>query len=292
MKTEAIQNFDLPALMRLTCIDIGKAARDNLELYTGDYFKMLSVFIKNAPQIKESLVNISDKNGNENDYRCIEMNKSLFDSIGCEKYVALIAEIVRVGKRGHNDFAAEQAKAILSNFDELYNGLIAAKKEAKQKNITGVINAEDTTYENYKTQFLQKTLKLIEHEEATRKLRILAVDDAPIVLKTIMTVLSDDYKVFGMTDPTKMKEFLQQNTPELFLLDYKMPELSGFDLVPIIRSFEEHKDTPIIFLTSMGTFDHVSSAFSLGACDFIVKPFQGNILREKIEKHIVRKKSF
>jgi PleD family two-component response regulator len=42
----------------------------------------------------------------------------------------------------------------------------------------------------------------------------------------------------------------------------------------------------------MGTFDHVSSAFALGACDFIVKPFQGNILREKIEKHIVRKKLF
>nr|AGS52973.1 two component transcriptional regulator, winged helix family [uncultured bacterium contig00030] len=278
--------------MRLACIDIRKAARDDLQLHTGDYFKLLSMFIKNAPQIKKSLENISAQSGDENDYKCIELHKSLFDSIGCEKYVALITEIIRVGKRGHSDFAAEQAKLILSGFDELYNGLIAAKKEEKQTNITGVLNAEDTTYENYKTQFLQKTLKLIEHEEATRKLRILAVDDAPIVLKTIMTVLSDEYKVFGMTDPTKMKEFLQQNTPELFLLDYKMPELSGFDLVPIIRSFEEHKDTPIIFLTSMGTFDHVSSAFSLGACDFIVKPFQGNILREKIEKHIVRKRLF
>jgi PleD family two-component response regulator len=214
----------------------------------------------------------------------------LFDSIGCEKYATIIAEIVRVGKRGHNDFAAEQARLILSNFDELCTGLLAARKEEKRRHIAGLLNAEDTTYENYKPQFLQKAIKLLEHEEATRKLRILAVDDAPIVLKTVMTVLGDEYKIYGMTDPTRVKDFLQENTPELFLLDYKMPILNGFDLIPIIRNFEEHKDTPIIFLTSMGTFDHVSSAFSLGACDFIVKPFQGTILREKIEKHIVRKK--
>jgi DNA-binding response OmpR family regulator len=95
-----------------------------------------------------------------------------------------------------------------------------------------------------------------------------------------------------MTDPTRLEKFLWQVTPELFLLDYKMPALSGFDLVPIIRSFSEHKTTPVIFLTSEGTMAHVSAAFALGACDFIVKPIQGNILREKIAKHIVRKKLF
>jgi DNA-binding response OmpR family regulator len=95
-----------------------------------------------------------------------------------------------------------------------------------------------------------------------------------------------------MTDPTKLEKFLQQITPELFLLDYNMPVLSGFDLIPIIRNFEEHKNTPIIFLTSMGTQTNVATAFKLGACDFIVKPFQGLQLREKIKKHIVRKKLF
>jgi len=76
------------------------------------------------------------------------------------------------------------------------------------------------------------------------------------------------------------------------LLDYKMPDLNGFELVPIIRSFEEHKDTPIIFLTSMGTTEHVSAAAMLGASDFLVKPFEPYTLQDKIAKHIVRKKSF
>ena len=121
---------------------------------------------------------------------------------------------------------------------------------------------------------------------------ILAVDDSAVMLKTISSLLSKEYKVYGMTDPTRLEIFLKQITPELFLLDYKMPLRSGFDLIPIIRGFKEHKETPIIFLTSEGTSDHVSGALSLGACDFMVKPFQENILLEKIAKHIVRKKLF
>jgi PleD family two-component response regulator len=135
-------------------------------------------------------------------------------------------------------------------------------------------------------------MQILETEDSARKLRILAIDDAPVILKTLSTLLSDEYKVYGMSNPTMLEKFLHQITPELFLLDYKMPELSGFDCIPIIRSFEEHKNTPIIFLTSLGTPDHVSAALAMGAADFIVKPFQGNILREKIAKHIVRKKFF
>jgi putative two-component system response regulator len=112
------------------------------------------------------------------------------------------------------------------------------------------------------------------------------------MLKTITSALGADYKVYTLSDPMMVEKFLQQVTPELFLLDYKMPGLNGFDLIPIIRNFDEHKDTPIVFLTSMGTSDNVSAAAMLGACDFIVKPFQGNVLREKIAKYIVRKKLF
>jgi len=124
------------------------------------------------------------------------------------------------------------------------------------------------------------------------KQMVLAVDDSPVVLKTISSVLSDTYKVFVLPKPTKIQDVLQKLTPELFLLDYKMPELSGFELIPIIRSFEKHKETPIIFLTSAGTIENVSAALTLGACDFILKPVKPDILREKIATHIVRKKAF
>jgi len=121
---------------------------------------------------------------------------------------------------------------------------------------------------------------------------ILAVDDSPVILKSVSSVLSNDYKVFTLPKPAEITKVLDKLTPELFLLDYQMPEIDGFDLIPIIRGFEEHKDTPIVFLTSEGTFDNVAAAVTLGVCDFIIKPFNPDVLREKIAKHIIKKKLF
>jgi len=260
MGSEASVSFDLSALLHLNGLDIRKIANENPDMHTGEYFALLVKFLEHAPLIKEELKKTPDLKDTQ---EIITMLKI----IGCD------------------------AGNITKNINDLYTKINAAKINEKPEILEGVSNTEEKNYEKYESQLLYKAIKLIDHEEATRKLRILAVDDAPSVIKIISSVLNDEYKVYGMTNPTMMEKFLQQITPELFLLDYKMPELSGFDLIPIIRSFDEHKDTPIIFLTSMATTDYVTKAFALGACDYIVKPFQGKQLREKITKHI-RKKTF
>jgi DNA-binding response OmpR family regulator len=120
--------------------------------------------------------------------------------------------------------------------------------------------------------------------------RILAVDDMPTMLRAINHALGDKYKVFMLTKPTEVKESLNKITPDLFLLDCNMPGMSGFDLVPIIREFPEHKETPIVFLTAEGTVDHLTAAMHMGASDFIVKPFNAKALREKIDSYIQKSK--
>jgi putative two-component system response regulator len=118
------------------------------------------------------------------------------------------------------------------------------------------------------------------------KLCILAVDDAPDILHSVYSVLHNEYKVYTLPMPEMVESFLKKIKPDLFLLDYKMPGLSGFDLIPIIRSFEEHKNTPIIFLTSEGTIDNLSVSIALGAVDFLVKPFDPKVLIERIAKNL------
>jgi DNA-binding response OmpR family regulator len=118
---------------------------------------------------------------------------------------------------------------------------------------------------------------------------ILAVDDAPDILKSVFFALRDEYRVFTLPNPLMLKDLMKKIVPDLFLLDYNMPVMSGFDLIPVIRGFKNHKDTPIVFLTSEGTIDNLSVAVTLGACDFIVKPFEPEALRDRIAKHVVRK---
>ena len=123
-------------------------------------------------------------------------------------------------------------------------------------------------------------------DSSSTKRIILAVDDAPDILRTIHSMLHVKYKVYTLPKPDKLSKLLRDVTPNLFLIDYKMPTMSGFDLIAIIREFPEHIETPVIFMTSEGTFDNISMAVDLGACDFIAKPFEMDVLRSKIERHM------
>ena len=114
---------------------------------------------------------------------------------------------------------------------------------------------------------------------------ILAVDDVPEILRMVHLILKDKYKVYTLAQPEKLEELLKTLTPDLFLLDYCMPELDGFDLMPIIRSFPEHSETPVIYLTSVKSADFYSVAMRLGASDYIMKPVDADKLREKVGRH-------
>jgi putative two-component system response regulator len=129
------------------------------------------------------------------------------------------------------------------------------------------------------------------HKNKARKPKILCVDDAAFMLQTISTALGDDYEVFTLSKAKGVELFLHNNDPDLILLDYNMPDITGFELVPIIKNIEAHKDTPIIFLTASGDSERVNEAISLGACDFVLKPLKAELLREKITKHIARRKA-
>ena len=174
----------------------------------------------------------------------------------------------------------------------------ASDEESVIKGIT--LGASGHVSKPYSIQTLRKLIEevlnphsvqnpLYDDEEDVNRPRILAVDDSPAMLKSIHYALCDLYKVYTLSKPERVESFLRKVTPDLFLLDYKMPEMNGFELIPIIRNFSAHRETPIVFLTSEGTVDHLTAAIHLGACEFIVKPFSTRVLRKKIETHLNKK---
>ena len=285
--------FDLPALLRQGDLDIRGIAQKNLMLTVESYYSLLSNYKKEGPIAAEALKKTASNTADKDDYHKISDIKSILEDLGCKKMVLIISDIVSAIQKNNLKFASDCAKSILEDFDKLYNRIISTEIIDNLDSVTSSENsAQDIDALPFAAQTLQRALDKLDRDEANRKMQILAIDDSPAIIKTISSILDYKYKVYGMTNPMMLEKFLKQIVPELFLLDYKMPERTGFELIPIIRSFDEHKKTPIIILTSMGTIDHISVSHSLGAVDFIVKPVQDKTLREKVAKHIVRKKLF
>ena len=122
--------------------------------------------------------------------------------------------------------------------------------------------------------------------EKASKPVILAVDDSPSILDTITHILQKQYTVYTLKQPEHINEVLKKVSPDLFILDYQMPKMTGFDLVPVIRENPIHKETPVVFLTSEGTVDNLTVAVHLGACGFLVKPIDEQMLLEKVASYL------
>ena len=132
-------------------------------------------------------------------------------------------------------------------------------------------------------------LQVDRDKNVSKQQSILAVDDSPSMLRSIHFTLHNKYKVHTLQKPENLKKVVRGLKPDLFLLDYNMPVINGFQLVTIIREFPEFRKTPVIFLTSESSPDHLNEAIHLGVKDYIVKPFNPKKLREKIAKCLEKK---
>ncbi|CAM4196856.1 response regulator transcription factor [Paenibacillus phoenicis] len=114
---------------------------------------------------------------------------------------------------------------------------------------------------------------------------ILAVDDDPAVLTLIRNILQKEgHLVTALSSPSEVLA-LQLGSYDLILLDVMMPELDGFTLCRQIRS---KVDCPILFLTAKSMENDLVEGLSIGADDYIVKPFGAGELRARIAAHLRR----
>ena len=121
----------------------------------------------------------------------------------------------------------------------------------------------------------------------TEKKLILLVDDNPTNLKLGMNVLEEYYRVITAPSAKKMFTLLDNNYPALILLDIDMPEINGYEAIKIIKSRPDTRNIPVIFLTGKTESDYEFEGLSLGAVDYITKPFQPNLLLKRIDLHLL-----
>lgn len=122
------------------------------------------------------------------------------------------------------------------------------------------------------------------------KADILVVDDKPENLKLVVQLLSQEgYLVRPATSGKLALKAMSNLRPDLVLLDVSMPELNGYEVCEIIKSIDDLKDVPVIFLSALAdTIDKVKG-FSVGGVDYISKPFQSEELIERVKTHLETK---
>ena len=121
-------------------------------------------------------------------------------------------------------------------------------------------------------------------EKITEKKIILAVDDTQSNLQIIQGVLGKEFELRLAKSGNMALMALDRVVPELILLDIEMPGMSGFDVMDTISRKPHLKEIPVIFVTSHASKEFVTEAQARGAKDYVVKPFDPDVLRNKVHK--------
>ena len=125
---------------------------------------------------------------------------------------------------------------------------------------------------------------MIKPEKGTVKKRILAVDDAVIILRRITDALEEYYDVVTVNSGARALKYLDKHKPDLILLDIRMPIRNGFEILSEIRAMEDRADIPIIMLTALEDKQSVMKSIELGIRDYVLKPFTPDDLLERVQR--------
>ena len=113
---------------------------------------------------------------------------------------------------------------------------------------------------------------------------VFIVDDQPFVCKTIETILKGKYETHSFTAGKDAAEASSKIAADIILLDYYMPELTGYEVLMAIRSSTLNSETPVIFITAETNERMKMEMIERGANDYICKPINSSDLHQRINK--------
>ncbi|MCD1260471.1 response regulator [Paenibacillus athensensis] len=126
------------------------------------------------------------------------------------------------------------------------------------------------------------------HDAADEQLpTVMVVDDDPINVQVLVHFLHGRYRVIETTRPQEALRWLQNGfAPDIVLLDIMMPHISGFQLCRQIRNAHSFSELPVIFLSAKSQIADLTTAFELGANDYLLKPADKQELLARIDLHL------
>jgi len=120
----------------------------------------------------------------------------------------------------------------------------------------------------------------------TNKNSVLVVDDESANIVALSQILESDYTVFAVKNGQTAVKVAEQQLPDLILLDIIMPEMDGYDVIAELKRSEITRNIPVIFITGLSNAADEEKGLSLGATDYISKPFSHAIVKLRVSNQI------
>ena len=131
-------------------------------------------------------------------------------------------------------------------------------------------------------------LLALRHEERTR---VLVVDDDEDFAMCVAEVLQPEgIAVTRLTDPSRVLDVMEEENPDLVLLDVMLPGVSGFDVARMLRTTPHWADVPILFLTGRTDLESRVAAFGAGGDDYLGKPIVPEELLARVRVRLDRRR--
>ncbi|GAB1409201.1 two-component system response regulator [Desulfovibrionales bacterium] len=115
---------------------------------------------------------------------------------------------------------------------------------------------------------------------------ILAVDDTPVNLDILVSVLGDLYDLSVVLDGETALEVARAHPPDLILLDIMMPGMDGFEVLRQLKEDARTMDIPVLMLSALSETENKTQCFQLGAVDYLIKPFDVEELLARVRTHL------
>ncbi|MDI6706904.1 MAG: diguanylate cyclase [Bacillota bacterium] len=115
---------------------------------------------------------------------------------------------------------------------------------------------------------------------------ILILDDSNFNLEILKRQLGSIFNVITATDANQGIKIAVEKKPSLILLDVMMPKINGYEVCKIIKSYDDTKNIPVVFLTSRSEIEDKVEGLEVGGDDYITKPYNVSELIARINVHI------
>jgi len=119
-----------------------------------------------------------------------------------------------------------------------------------------------------------------------KKHSVLVVDDDSANIKTLSDILDEEYEVFVAKNGLHAVETADKVIPDIILLDIIMPVMDGYEAIIKLKESDRTRDIPVIFITSLSETEDERKGLSLGAVDYITKPFSASIVKLRVRNQI------